>query len=68
MSADDRAYLLQQVAGATGLAGPDAERRVDSVIANAKMAGIAAVLSRRDTAEECMGAYPAPLAVRSASS
>jgi hypothetical protein len=38
MSADDRAYLIQQVAGATGLAMPDAERRVDNVIANAKTA------------------------------
>ena len=38
MSSDDRAYLIQQVAGATGLAGPDAERRVNSVIVNAKTA------------------------------
>jgi hypothetical protein len=46
MSVDDRAYLIQQVAGATGLAGPDAERRVDSVIVNAKTA---IARSRRST-------------------
>jgi hypothetical protein len=38
VSADDRTYLIQQVAAATGLAPADAERRVDSVIANAKTA------------------------------
>jgi hypothetical protein len=38
MSADDRAYLIQQVGAVTGLASPDAERRVDNVIANAKTA------------------------------
>jgi hypothetical protein len=36
MSADDRAYLIQQVGAATGLAAADAERRVDSVIANSR--------------------------------
>jgi hypothetical protein len=46
MSADDRAYLIQQVAGATGLAAPDAERRVDNVIANSKTA---IARSRRST-------------------
>jgi hypothetical protein len=46
MSADDRSYLIQQVAAATGLAGADAERRVDNVIANAK---IAIARSRRST-------------------
>ena len=46
MSADDRTYLIQQVAGATGLAGLDAERRVDNVIANAKTA---IARSRRST-------------------
>jgi hypothetical protein len=46
MSADDRTYLIQQVAGATGLAMPDAERRVDNVIATAK---IAIARSRRST-------------------
>jgi hypothetical protein len=46
MSADDRTYLIQQVAGATGLAGADAERRVDNVIANAKTA---IARSRRST-------------------
>jgi len=46
MSADDRTYLIQQVAGATGLAGVDAERRVDNVIANATMA---IARSRRST-------------------
>ncbi|MGJ4891380.1 hypothetical protein ACQR1Y_24565 [Bradyrhizobium sp. HKCCYLRH3099] len=38
VSADDRAYLVQLVTGTTGLAAPDAERRVDSVIAAAKSA------------------------------
>jgi hypothetical protein len=38
MSADDRAYLIQQISAATGLSLPDAERRVDSVIANSKSA------------------------------
>jgi hypothetical protein len=38
VSADDRTYLIQQVAAVTGLAPADAERRVDSVIANAKTA------------------------------
>lgn len=46
MSVDDRAYLIQQVAGATGLAGPDAERRVDAVITSAKTA---IARSRRST-------------------
>jgi len=46
MSADDRAYLIQQVAGATGLAAPDAERRVDNVISNARTA---IARSRRST-------------------
>jgi hypothetical protein len=46
MSADDRSYLIQQVAAATGLAGADAERRVDNVIANAKTA---IARSRRST-------------------
>ncbi|XUM19864.1 hypothetical protein ACRAVF_19575 [Bradyrhizobium oligotrophicum S58] len=35
---DDRSYLVQLVSGTTGLAAPDAERRVDSVIAEAKSA------------------------------
>jgi len=38
VSTDDRAYLVQQVAGLTGLAGPDAERRVDALIADSKTA------------------------------
>ncbi|TYL90837.1 hypothetical protein FXB40_29850 [Bradyrhizobium rifense] len=46
MSTDDRSYLIQQVAGATGLAATDAERRVDTVIANAKTA---IARSRRST-------------------
>lgn len=46
MSTDDRAYLIQQVAGATGLAAPEAERRVDSVVASAKTA---IARSRRST-------------------
>lgn len=38
MIADDRAYLVQQVGATTGLAVADAERRVDSVIANSAAA------------------------------
>lgn len=46
LSADDRTYLIQQVAAATGLAAPDAERRVDNVVATAKTA---IARSRRST-------------------
>jgi hypothetical protein len=46
MSADDRAYLIQQVAASTGLSPPDAERRVDNVIASSKTA---LTRSRRST-------------------
>ncbi len=46
MNADDRTYLVQQVAAATGLAAPEAERRVDNVIANSKTA---IARSRRST-------------------
>jgi hypothetical protein len=38
VSSDDRAYLVQQVAAVTGLSQPDAEKRVDAAIANAKAA------------------------------
>ena len=38
VSPDDRAYLVQLVTATTGLAGPDAERRVDSAIADSKSA------------------------------
>jgi hypothetical protein len=38
VSSDDRAYLVQLVTTTTGLAGPDAERRVDTVIADARTA------------------------------
>jgi hypothetical protein len=38
VSTDDRSYLVQLVSGTTGLAPADAERRVDTVIANAKSA------------------------------
>jgi hypothetical protein len=38
VAAEDRTYVVQLVTGITGLTGPDAERRVDSVIANAKTA------------------------------
>lgn len=38
VSADDRAYLVQMVTAVTGLSGADAERRVDTIIANAKRA------------------------------
>ena len=46
LSADDRTHLIQQVGALTGLASADAERRVDSVIANAKTA---IARSRRST-------------------
>jgi hypothetical protein len=46
MSSEDRGYLIQQVAAVTGLAGPEAERRVDNVIANSKTA---IARSRRST-------------------
>jgi len=36
MQADDRAYLVRLVAAVTGIAPPDAERRVDQVIAQVK--------------------------------
>jgi hypothetical protein len=35
---EDRTYLIQQVAATTGLSAPDAEKRVDSVIADARTA------------------------------
>jgi hypothetical protein len=38
VSPDDRAYLIQQVSSTAGLSPPDAERRVDNVIANSKTA------------------------------
>jgi hypothetical protein len=38
VAAEDRAYLVQLVNGVTGLSGPDAERRVDNIIASAKTA------------------------------
>lgn len=38
VATEDRAYLIQLVSGVTGLTGPDAERRVDNGIANAKAA------------------------------
>lgn len=38
VATEDRAYLVQLVGGITGLAGADAERRVDNIIANAKTA------------------------------
>ena len=36
VAADDRAYLARMVSARTGAAAPDAERRVDTAIANAK--------------------------------
>lgn len=36
VTTDDRAYLVQQVTALTGLAAPDAEKRVDVTIANAR--------------------------------
>ena len=38
VTTDDRASLIQMVNAATGLTGPDAERRADRAIANAKQA------------------------------
>lgn len=38
VSSDDRTYLVQQVAALTGLAAPDAERRVDAVIVESRTA------------------------------
>ena len=38
VAADDRAYLIQQVTAFTGLSVPDAERRIDTVIADSKKA------------------------------
>jgi hypothetical protein len=38
VSSEDRAYLVQLITGTTGLTGSDAERRVDTVIANSKKA------------------------------
>ncbi|WP_407119086.1 hypothetical protein [Bradyrhizobium sp. LMG 9283] len=38
VSTDDRAYLVQEVAAITGLAAPDAERRVNALIADSKTA------------------------------
>lgn len=38
VSSDDRTYLVQQVASTTGLSATDAEHRVDSAVANAKIA------------------------------
>jgi hypothetical protein len=38
VSSDDRTYLMQQVALLTGLAAPDAERRVDATIVDSRTA------------------------------
>jgi hypothetical protein len=38
VSTEDRAYLVQIVTGTTGLTGPDAERRVDTTIADSRKA------------------------------
>ena len=38
VASEDRSYLVQLVTGVAGLAGPDAERRVDNVIAASKTA------------------------------
>jgi hypothetical protein len=38
VSSDDRAYLVKLVTAMTDVAGPDAEHRVDSVIADSKSA------------------------------
>ena len=46
MSSEDRAYLVQLVSATTGLTGTDAERRVDTAIANSQTA---ITRSRRST-------------------
>jgi len=46
ISTEDRTYLIQQVGGTTGASATDAERRVDTAIANAKTA---IARSRRST-------------------
>jgi hypothetical protein len=46
VSSDDKSYLAQQVAATTGLAQPDADRRVDRAIADSKTA---IARSRRNT-------------------
>ena len=46
ISNDDRVYLTQMVAATTGLAGPDADKRVDTVLTNASTA---IARSRRST-------------------
>jgi hypothetical protein len=46
VTSDDRTYLIQQVAAATGLSPADGERRVDTAIANSKTA---LARSRRST-------------------
>jgi hypothetical protein len=38
VNSDDRAYLVQQTAALTGVAAPDAERRVDAAISDSKTA------------------------------
>ncbi|WP_448043725.1 phage holin family protein [Bradyrhizobium liaoningense] len=38
VTADDRTYLVQQVAALTGLAAPDSEKRVDALIAESRTA------------------------------
>jgi len=38
VAAEDRTYLIQLVNGIAGVTGPDAERRVDNIIASAKTA------------------------------
>ena len=46
VSNDDKSYLVQQVAAATGQSAADSERRVDAAIANSKAA---IARSRRST-------------------
>jgi hypothetical protein len=46
MANDDRGYLAQMVAATTGLTAPEAEKRADTAIANARTA---IARSRRST-------------------
>ena len=64
ISTDDRAYLAQIVTGVTGLNGADADRRVDTVIANSKRAisharGSAIILAFSVAASLLLGAIAA---------
>jgi len=67
LSSDDRTYVARLVAARTGLSQPDAEKRVDQVVADAKAAAdkarkAAAQLALWLTASLLLGAFAASLA------